>query len=203
MMRSIKTLALAAVAAGALTAFIGAGTASASKLCSTTTDPCTSPWANGTTLDFSIASGGTATLKEPGVGGEVLDTCSSSTVKGTVTNGTATETVNGVVLLPNFTWGECTKATATTAGATFAIHKIAGTSNGTVTASVFKVTVLVFGFIDCNYELPEQPISAPSQRENRRYSMLKRQYSRPKSSAARQKQNGALHTRRQNRSPQH
>src|SRR4051794_10854857 len=151
-MRSIKTLALAAVAAGALMALIGAGTASASKLCSTTTDPCTSPWASPTTLDFSIASGNSAVLKEPGAGGEVLDTCTTSTVKGAVTNGSATVTANSPVSQANLTWSGCTKTTATTAGGTLEIHKIAGTSNGTVTASGFKVTVLVFGFIDCEYE---------------------------------------------------
>jgi hypothetical protein len=154
MMRSIKTLALAAVAAGALTAFIGAGTASASVLCSTTTDPCTSPWAKQS-LDFSIAPGGTATLKEPGAGGEVLDTCSGSTVEGTVTNGTATVTAQALVKKEGQNWLECTKPTATIAGGTLEIHKIAGTSNGTVTGSGFKVTVLVFGFIDCEYQVGE------------------------------------------------
>jgi hypothetical protein len=144
-------LAVAAVAAGALMALIGAGSASASVLCSTTTDPCTSPWANQS-LDFSIASGGTAILKEPGPGGAVLDTCNISTVKGTFTNGNATITANGPVSQTNLTWGGCTKTTATTAGGTLEVHKIAGTSNGTVTGSGFKVTVLVFGFIDCEYE---------------------------------------------------
>jgi hypothetical protein len=153
-MKYVKMLALAAVAAGALMAFIGAGTASASVLCSTTTNPCTSPWAKQS-LDFSIAAGGTATLKEPGVGGEVLDTCTESTVQGTVTNGDATKTANGPVSKTNLTWGKCTKTTATTAGGTLEVHNIAGTSNGTVTGSGFKVTVLVFGFIDCEYEVGE------------------------------------------------
>jgi hypothetical protein len=153
-MKYLKMLALAAVAAGALMAFIGAGTASASKLCSTTTDPCTSPWANQT-LDFSIAPGGTSVLKEPGAGGEVLDTCSQSTIEGALTNGDATKTANVFVTKANLTWAGCTKTTQTTAGGTLEIHKIAGTSNGTVTGSGFRKTYLVFGFIDCEYEVGE------------------------------------------------
>ena len=156
-MKYIKMLALAAVAAGALMAFIGAGTASASVICSTTVDPCPSAqkWPSGTTIDFSIVKGGTATLKEPGPEGEVLDTCTESTVHGFLTNGDATKTANGPVKKEGLTWGGCTKPTATTAGGTLEIHKIAGTSNGTLTASGFKVTVLVFGFIDCEYEVAE------------------------------------------------
>src|SRR3954452_11792208 len=108
-MRSIKTLALAAVAAGALMAFIGAGTASASKLCSTTTDPCTSPWVNGTTLDFSLLKETSATWREPG--GATLDTCLVSTIKGPMTNGTSTVTANVLVEPINLTWGNCTYPT--------------------------------------------------------------------------------------------
>jgi hypothetical protein len=153
-MKYVKMLALAAVAAGALMAFVGAGTASASKLCSTTTDPCGSSWANST-LNFTLTAGTTALLKEVGAGGETLNTCTGSTVKGPLTNGTSTATAKGTVEAKNLTWTGCQSTTNTTAGGTLEIHKITGTSNGTVTGSGFKVTVLVFGFITCVFETGE------------------------------------------------
>jgi len=143
-------LGLAVVAAGALMAFIGAGTASASVLCSTATNPCTSPWPN-TTLDFSLTTGTSANLKEPGPEGETLDTCKASTAKGTLTNGSSTATAKGPVEKANLTWGSCTFPTMTIKGGTLEIHSTALGSNGTVTGSGFEVTVNTFIFGTCAY----------------------------------------------------
>jgi hypothetical protein len=130
-MKYAKMLALAAVAAGALMAFIGAGTASATVLCSTTIETC--PKAqdvpSGTTLDFSLKET-TANLTQ--TNGESIDKCSVSTVKGKTSNtGSATETVSGPIEV--LTWESCTFPTKTISLGKLEVHKIAGTSNGTVT----------------------------------------------------------------------
>lgn len=150
-MKYAKMLALAAVAAGALMAFIGAGTASASKLCSTTVDPCPAGqhWPVNTVLDFSIPSGFSANLVD--TSGNSIDKCTTSTVKGKIDmTGSATETVTGPV--EELTWGSCTFPTTTVTKGTIEVHKIAGTSNGTVTAgSEFRVTINTVLFGKCIY----------------------------------------------------
>jgi hypothetical protein len=153
-MRSMKMLALAAVAAGALMAFIGAGTASASVACSTETTPCSSRWPN-VTWTWSHSGPASLFIKELGGEGKTLDTCTGSSMMGTMINGTTTATVKGTVEAKNLAWTGCTQTTTTIAGGTLEIHNIAGTSNGTVTGSGFKVTVLAFGFISCVFETGE------------------------------------------------
>jgi hypothetical protein len=148
-MKYAKMLALAAVAAGALMAFIGAGTASATVLCSTTVEPCPAGQKVTGTLDFSIPTGQSASLVN--TAGESLDKCSTSTVKGKISNaGSATETVTGSV--EELTWGSCTFPTNTLTKGKLEVHKIAGTSNGTVTADgTFEVTINTVFFGSCIY----------------------------------------------------
>jgi len=150
-MKYLKMLALAAVAAGALMAFLGAGTASASKLCSTTVDPCPAGqgWTANTPIDFSIPSGQSANLVD--TTGEPLDNCSTSTVKGKITvAGSGTETTTGPV--EELTWASCTFPTKTLTLGKLEVHRIAGTSNGTVTADgTFEVTINTVFFGSCIY----------------------------------------------------
>jgi len=145
-MKYAKVLALAAVVAGAFMAFIGAGTASATVLCSTTVEPCPAGQKVTTELDFSVPSGGALNLVD--TSGNSLDKCTGSTVEGKITNsGSATETVTGELTTPlsttGLTWTGCTFETKTTsASGKLEIHKIAGTSNGTVTSdSKFEVEI--------------------------------------------------------------
>jgi hypothetical protein len=150
-------LALAAVAAGALMAFIGAGTASATVLCSTTVTPCPTgqDLVAGTKIDFSIPSGSSASLVD--TKGNALDKCTTSTVKGELTKtGGATSTPTGDV--SELTWGGCTFPTKTLKTAALEIHQIAGTSNGTVTSDEvaggnprFEVTINTVLFGSCVY----------------------------------------------------
>jgi len=151
-MKYVKILGLAAIAAAALMAFIGAGTASATVLCSTTTTPCTSKWPAGTALEFSIVSGGSAKLVTTDEK-TTLDTCTGSTVKGSLTNaGSATETASGPVEKANLTWSGCSFPTNTTQGAGLEVHAITGSDNGTVTASgEFRVTINTVLFGSCVY----------------------------------------------------
>jgi hypothetical protein len=156
-MRNLKTFALAAVAAGALMAFIGAGTASATELCSTTTAAgvaCPTGQKVTGVISFSLATGTKAVWKEtsaPGGEGKTIDECGSSEDEGEITNsGSSTTTVTGG--LSKQSWGSCTFPTSTTALGKIEIHKIAGTSNGTLTAdTAIKETINTIFFGTCVY----------------------------------------------------
>ena len=148
-MRYLKMLGLAAGAAAVLMAFVGVGTASASVLCSTTVDPCPAgqKWPATTVFDFSVPSGGSLLLTD--TASETLDTCTTSTMKGKTTNaGSATETVTGPV--EETTFGSCTFPTSVLERGNLEIHKIAGTSNGTVTGDgTFRWTINTIFFGSC------------------------------------------------------
>jgi len=150
-MKYLKMLGLAAVAAAALTAILGAGSASATVLCSTTVEPCPAgqKWPVGTTLDWSVPSGSSVRLVN--TSGEELDTCSGSTLKWTITNsGSATTTVTGEN--EGTTWSSCTFPTNTLTLGKTEIHRIAGTHNGTVTADAStEVTINTVFFGSCIY----------------------------------------------------
>lgn len=151
-MRNLKMLALAAVAASALMAFIGAGTASATVLCSTTTgnNPCPTAqkWFNQPLL-FSLTPETSLLLKE--TGGSTFQTCKGSEIGAEITNtGSSTETVTGKFTKSTLT--SCTFPHTTTALGGFEIHRIAGTSNGTVTVDgVTKTTINTVFFGTCVY----------------------------------------------------
>jgi hypothetical protein len=163
-MKYVKMLGLAAAAAMALMAFIGAGSASATVLCKTNTtlDCAGSGWDYPASTNFEATlEGGTATLE---VGTTVLDTCTGSRVLGASENtGSASETV-GVQVAPRITeepkesgmfkeekgltWEGCTRTTNTLEEGTLEIHHVTGVSGveGTVTAKNFRVTVAtIFG----------------------------------------------------------
>jgi len=157
-MKYLKMLALAAVAAGALMAFIGAGSASASVVCSTSVDPCPTgqKWTAGTALEFSIPAGQSANLVEtnnpPAENGESINTCKESTVGGKITKvGSSTETVTGEITA--LTWKGCTFPTTTTVLGKLEIHKIVGGGgNGTLTADgETRVTINTVFFGSCVY----------------------------------------------------
>jgi hypothetical protein len=86
-MKRLKALGLAAVAAMALTAFLGAGSASATVLCTTTTTPCDS---HIDQIEFSAKSATSG--KEYSTGGTEEATCTGSSFSGnkTVTGSSTT-----------------------------------------------------------------------------------------------------------------
>ncbi len=140
-MKYIKLIALAAMA---LMAF--AGTASATKLYNgATAVPL------GTEISASLATGTSAKLTT--TEGTTLNTCTGSTISGkTTTTGGAAETVKGTVAAANLTWSGCAFSPVTTdEGGELEIHHIAGTTNGTLTAKGFKVTVATFLGTTCTY----------------------------------------------------
>jgi len=153
-MKHLKTLALAAVAAGALMAFIGAGTASATELCSTTTAAgvaCPAGQKVTGLLKFSLVPGSREILKETGL--ETLNECSTSESEEEITNsGSSTTTVTGKII--KWKAASCSLPHTNTLLGKFEIHKIAGTSNGTLTAdTVTKTTINTIFFGTCVYAI--------------------------------------------------
>ncbi|HWC48356.1 MAG TPA: hypothetical protein VG448_05695 [Solirubrobacterales bacterium] len=150
-MRNLKRLSLAVVAAAfALMMFAGAGTASASVLCSVQQAECptANQWPAGTVLDFSLKAGTSGKLTT--TAGEIIDTCTGSTLKGTIENaGNSTTAVTGS--LGTMTWTGCAFETTTLLPGKLQITNIAGTPNGTVIGDTeTRVTVNSF-FGDCIY----------------------------------------------------
>jgi hypothetical protein len=151
-MKYVKMLGIAAVAAAALMAFAGAGTASASVLCKTAPNAkgnCPVGWG----YEGEIHA---VTTEKPVLTGEPINvTCNESTLKGTASEGTkvSTETPSGPVEILTFT-GECNcEVTVVTAG-TLEIHAIGDTGNGTLTSNGATVTIVcntIFGKVHCAY----------------------------------------------------
>jgi hypothetical protein len=150
-MKYVKMLGLAAVAAMALMAFVGAGSASATVLCSTNTSPCPAgqKWPTGTQIEFTVTSGTSANWEE--TAGNVLETCTSGKIKGEITNaGSSTEAVK--IKATEVSWTSCNVPTTTTGLGSLEIQNISGTSNGTLTmGSGFKFTQNTVLFGSCVY----------------------------------------------------
>jgi len=137
-MKHVKMLSLAAVAAMALMAFVGAGTASATKLCSANENPCSAAhtYATGTTITSTLKSGTSAILET--FGGLVRDTCTGSEVSGKTSNESGT-TISGSVSTLSFS-GCSAKTSVLEQTGTLEIG-----SKGEVTAKGFRVTVEILG----------------------------------------------------------
>jgi hypothetical protein len=142
-MKYLKIIGLAAVAAMALMASAGAGTASAKAvLCeSGTTAPCATKWSTPKELDFSLKSGTSALLQTTEK--LTLNTCTESTVKGTLTaNPNASGNAEGTISAANLTFGKCTtEGVKTLKGGKLTVTKALGSGNGEVVADEVEVTV--------------------------------------------------------------
>lgn len=142
--KHLRSLGLVAAAAMALMALIGAGSASATVLCSAaTTSECATY--GGPVIDASL----TETSKLSTTGGTVLDECASGTIEGAPSNiGSSSETVS--VPIGELTWASCSKTTDTVSKGELEIHWISGTDNGTVTGKNVSFTAnTIFG--SCTY----------------------------------------------------
>jgi hypothetical protein len=146
----LKMLGLAAVAAAALMAFGGAGTASADELC--TAEAVNKMCPEGkliTTLEASLV--GSAKLES--TTGETLDTCTYGIFEGTITNqGTGVDPITGDI--NTLDWGKtgtlCTFTTDTTVLGTLTATATSG-GNGTVTGVGNSVTINTVLFGSCVY----------------------------------------------------
>jgi len=153
-MKHLKMLGLAAVAAAALTAFAGAGTASANTvLCETTiTTGCAAAgwdWNVNAEIDFSLQAGGTLRYTDTS-GFIAIITCTGGTGKGKVER---TTTPMGNVGAANVTTTGCTSSVSTITGGELEMHHIAGTHNGTMITRGFATTIK-FGSATCAYTNP-------------------------------------------------
>jgi hypothetical protein len=139
-MKNIKVLVIAAVAAAAVTAFIGAGTASATVLCESTSTPCNSKYKVPVQFDASIEE--TAVLES--TTGEVLNTCTEGTIKGAIGfEGEANNTTR--IGTEEWSWKKCTQAVATLEIGELEIHAITGKDDGTFTARFERWTTNFLG----------------------------------------------------------
>jgi hypothetical protein len=132
-MKYLKTLGLAAIAATALVALLGAGTASATVLCKAVESPCSlaNKYGVGTRIGFSLKAGTSLRWVNEGT---TLETCTEAVLKSDITNaGSATSTV--ISENKTLSFNGCTFANGFTKLGGLEIHNISGTSNGTVTAS--------------------------------------------------------------------
>ncbi|HET7455474.1 MAG TPA: hypothetical protein VFJ76_08140 [Solirubrobacterales bacterium] len=126
-MKHLKILGLALVAAAALTALFGAGSAAATKLC--TSAACTTDYAAGTEIESSLSS---STIFET-TGGTVLETCTGGEMNGK-TSATSGEPLRE--LITTFTWTGCTKTKDTIASGELKIRASGSADgNGTLTGA--------------------------------------------------------------------
>jgi hypothetical protein len=162
-MKYVKMLGLAAVAAAALMAFVGASSASATVLCTTqgtgspTGTTCPANQAEPAGTEIHAVNKGTVTLD-----GEAFNIeCAASTIKGKTSNeGSATETVKGKIETLTFT--SCGPSTVTVLKAgELEIHWKEGTHNGTLTGNgqeITTVTSTIFGNIHCIFSVTNQSL---------------------------------------------
>jgi hypothetical protein len=141
-MKYLKMIGLAAIAAMALMAFAGAGTASAAAvLCeSGTTAPCATKWSTPKALDFSLKTTTSALLTT--TEGTTLNKCATSTVQGTLTSNVSGGNATGEVPASGLTFGSClTEGVKTLVGGKLTVTAALAGGAGTVFADDFEVTV--------------------------------------------------------------
>jgi hypothetical protein len=147
-MKYLKTLGLAAVASLALMAVV-VQSASATALYSGGTK-----LAAGTEINATLAAGTSATFTD--TEGHTLGTCTSGSLTSKTSNsGGSIETVKVPATLG---WGQCTVVMTTTEGGELEVHNVAGTTNGTITAKGFKISLNTVLFGNCVFTAGTTPI---------------------------------------------
>jgi hypothetical protein len=148
-MKHLKMFGLAAVAAVAMMAVVGAGTAPATVICKNNlnTEKCSEPYPAGTKGKASLEAGTTAVLET--LGGSVLITCTESVVESSLEQpGSSVSTVKSAV--STITFAKCNQTVIVLKPGYAELHWIKGTDNGTLTTIGTEVTVTtIFG--SCTY----------------------------------------------------
>lgn len=148
-MKDFRTLGLATVAA-ALMAIVGAGSASATVLCTTAPTKGICPGGFAYTGEIHAVSVEKPTLTTTF---QTIE-CSESTVRlSSETEGDATSTVGGLVEILTFTECNCTFFVVIKKGV-LEIHSISGSTNGTLTSEGMTITAQcnsLFGKVHCIY----------------------------------------------------
>jgi hypothetical protein len=145
-LRYLKTFGLAAVAAMALMAFAGAGTASATEICTANSFPCP---AGSQITELQLSKDPNTTPVLENTEGSIEDTCSGATAEGAVTQGSSTKTPRSLVL---FFYFSCTNTTIVnnTVVCEVEFHGRSGSVNATVTTRGCTFTIVIFG-VNCRY----------------------------------------------------
>lgn len=104
MKKNMKIMGLCLLGAIAAMAFLGAGTASATKLCSINTSPCPAgnTYGKGTAIKAQLVAGTKSTMTS----GFVNISCTESTISGKTTNEGGAGAVTGSI--SSVTWKGCT-----------------------------------------------------------------------------------------------
>lgn len=153
-MKHLKIVPLSMAIAIALLAVGGAGTASATVLCktSTLTTGCASggqDYPASTTVEGNTNGGGATLESIPD--NNILNDCDESTFKAKTSNtGSATETVKGQI--ESLTYSGCIHTEKTIKSGTIEFHHVTGgtASNGTFTIGGMEVTTEFLG-VSCVY----------------------------------------------------
>lgn len=158
-MRNIKILGLGLLAAMAMMAIVGAGTASATKLCSVNTSPCPAgnTYGKGTAIKAQLPAGGTSVMSS----GFVTITCTSSTMSGKTTSEGGAGAVTGEI--SSVTWKNCTSNLGScTASALNTPWKVeVSGSGGSGTMSVNNPGgKFTCGGVTCEYSASKASVSA-------------------------------------------
>ncbi|MFN8216736.1 MAG: hypothetical protein U0R71_09080 [Solirubrobacterales bacterium] len=139
-MRHLKILGLAVIAAAALTAFVGASSASATVLCNTSTNPCGSKLAGESTIKAELSEG--KAVLTAGLG---KVECSVSEIEGKT--GAAAGSNTGA--LSKLSLSSCNAAFETKKAGSLTVNYTSG-ANGQVVAEGFEVFYNLGG-IECTY----------------------------------------------------
>lgn len=143
-MKHVKHLGLVAMAALALSACLGAGTASATELYKATGGGTNDTQTAGTELVATLKSG--TSLKLEDTLGGANDTCTGSELKGKVES-TGGESSNPSGKVETLSFSGCSHTTDVLAKGSLEVKNIAGSTNGTVISKEARITVksTIFG----------------------------------------------------------
>jgi hypothetical protein len=147
-MKYLKMFGLAAILAMAFSAYLGAGSASATVLCTTKKSPCGAGWDEpaGTVVEASLI--GSAIIED--TNGTKIDTCLAGTHKWEMTNTGGAGVAVGQKLLA-LTFGNCTgPAQAVTLGTEEEKYIEGSEKNGTMTDKGTEITESSGG-VSCTY----------------------------------------------------
>jgi len=158
-MKNMKILGLCTLAVMAAMAFVGAGTASATKLCSVNTSPCPAgnTYGKGTSIKAQLPAGTNSVMAS----GFVTITCSSSSMSGKTTSEGGAGAVTGEI--SSVTWKNCTSGlgscTASALNTPWKVEVSGSGGSGTMTVNKpgGKFTC---GGVTCEYEASKASVSA-------------------------------------------
>jgi hypothetical protein len=146
-MKYLKMLGLAAVAAKALKAVAGAGTASATEICTVTSYPCP---AGSAIKELQLSKDPNTTPVLETTEGSIQDTCTEALAEGASTQGDSTHTV--LISDMNLGFTGCTNTTTPNNKSICEVefHGEGGSDNATATAQGCTIAVNLGG-VTCRY----------------------------------------------------